>query len=254
MYRDGATHHDEHDRAVGAIEIADGLIADCTRAATRLDRSDRPERWRAAHGLHEDYLEIWRQLDGARRILAGRGTNTIGYDELRRQVVPVLTIRDHDDAIDLTPLDDARRALEELRLAIPGTDWKAIEARTKGLVGTTLVQRGQRLALAGVLGCFSLAVVAWASATIPEPRTDSRAEMRRELAGVVDERRARIDELQATIGDRCDRPPVHELMRLLVMDGRWREARAFASSYELRCGEDAVVRKWADAPIPPSRR
>jgi hypothetical protein len=243
MYRDGATHLDEHDRAVGAIQIADGLITACGNAVKKLQGPETPERWRAAHALHDDYPEIWGQLDTARHVLAGRGANTIAYDELRGRVVPVLAIRDDDKPLDLAPLDDARRAIAELRLAVPGADWKGIEARTRGLVGTPLVRRGQRAALA-----------AWANATIPAPRIDPRVEMRRELAVVVDERRDRIDELHDLIGDSCDRFPVHELMKLLVMEGRWREARTYADRYEARCGEDIIVRKWADAPVPRSAR
>ncbi|MDQ3368018.1 MAG: hypothetical protein M3680_21540 [Myxococcota bacterium] len=254
MYRDAAILLDEHDRAVGAIQIADGLITTCLTAVKRLEGPDTPSRWRAAHALHDDYPEIWRQLDGARRVLATRGANTLRYDQLRRSVVPVMPIRDDERAIDVAPLEDARRGLEELRLAIPGADWRAIEDRTRGLVGTTLTHRTQRYALAGVLGCFVLAVAAWAAAAIPDPQVDSRAEMRKELAIVVVERRARIDELHAAVGERCERFQVHELMKLLVMEGRFHEARSFADVYEARCGEDAIVRKWANAPIPPSAR
>jgi hypothetical protein len=263
MYRDDFTHLDEHDRAVGAIAIAEGLIADCTNAVARMSGPDKPERWRAARLLHEAYPEIWRQLDGARRVLANRGANTIGYDELRRQVggstVPVLPVHDdpHTDAptIDPAALDDARRAIDELRLAVPGADWQGIEQRTQGLVRETIfVARGQRIAVAGVLVAFFLAVAAWTSASVPDEQQDPQEDMRRELVGAVEERRARIAELGALIGQSCDRIRVHELMQLWVMDGQWQLARAFADYYEMHCGEDVVVRGWANAPRPPSAR
>jgi hypothetical protein len=254
MYRDASTHLDEHDRAVGAIQIADGLIAECVRAAARMRTAERPERWRAAHLVHDEYPEIWRQLDLARRVLAQRGANTIGYDELRGEVRTVLPVRDDDDApvIDTVALDDARRALDELRLAVPGADWRGIDKRTQKLVGTTLIRRGQRIAaLSGIAIAFLLAVAAWTTASIPDRKADPREAMRKELAGVVEERHARIAQLEVSIGNSCeDRFRVHELMKLLVMDGRWQDARRFADDYEERCGEDVIVRKWANAPIP----
>ncbi len=254
MYRDGATHHDEHDRAVGAIQIAEGLITSCLLAAEKLQGPERPQRWRAAHALHDDYPEIWRQLDSARGILASRGTNTIGYDEMRGQVLPVLPIREDARPLDTSPLDDARRALDELRLAIPGTDWKAIDARTTGLVGIRLVSRRGRLAVASILAGLVAAVATWTYSTIPEPKRDPRAEMRRELAVVVDDRKARIDDLELLIGGRCDRLNVHEYVKLLAMDGRWQDARTFGADYQARCGEDPIVQKWANAPRPSSTR
>lgn len=259
MYRDDSTHLDEHDRAVGSIAIAEGLIADCTSALARMKGPDKPERWRAARLLHEAYPEIWRQLDGARRVLANRGANTLGYEELRREVVPVLPVHDDRDEdaprVDPAALDDVRRAIDELRNAVPGADWKGIEKRTQGLVRETIfVARGQRMAVAGVLVAFLLAVVTWTSASVPDKQPDPQEGMRRELAGAVEERRARIGELEALIGQNCDRIRVHELMRLWVLDGRWQLARAYADYYEMKCGEDVVVRGWAEAPRPPSAR
>jgi len=256
VYRDSDSRPDEHDGAVGALQIADGLITDCTAALARLRASDRPDRWGAARALHDDFPEIWTQLDTARRVLASRGANTIGYDELRRHVNPVLSVRELDRSheIDSSGLDDARRGLDELKLAIPGADWRAIDARTKGLVRTSIVRGGQRVVAAGVFAAFAFAVTAWASALVPNPRADRGAEMQRELATVVAERQLRIAQLNVQIGDRCDTSNVHELMKLLVMDGRWQDARTFGESYESRCGEDVVVHKWANAPRPPARR
>lgn len=256
MYRDSASRPDEHDHAVGALQIADGLIADCSSALARLRASDRPDRWGAARALHDDFPEIWTQLDSARRVLAARGANTTGYDELRRHVHPVLSVSHLDGShdVDATGLDDARRGLDELKLAMPGADWRAIDARTKGLVRTSILRGGQRVVAAGVFAAFAFAVTAWASALVPSRRPDRGAEMQRELATVVAERQLRIAQLGVQIGDRCDAHNVHELMKLLVMDGRWQDARAFGDSYELRCGEDAVVHKWANAPRPPGRR
>jgi len=253
MYRDSSHRPADHDRAVGAIQIADGLITDCTAAAAQLGGPERHERWSAVRTLHDGYPELWNQLDAARRILAGRGANTTGYDELREQVNP-LTIARLDGSRPLEPviLDDARRALEELRLAMPGADWQELDARSRKLAATRLARRG-RLVIAGLVSGFVLAFSVWGTAMMPSFKTSAAAQMRVELAQVVVERRARIDELHTAIGDVCDRPRVLELMKLFVMDGRFEDARAYADSYETRCGEDMGVRKWANAPKPKPR-
>lgn len=245
MYRDDSTNVDEHDRAVGAIQIADGLVADCARASTRLTSAE--HRWSAVREIHDDYTEIWNQLDTARQILVARGANTIGYDELRERVQPALTV--HDDGVDTRPLDEAQRAVELLRLAMPAADWKAIEARTKGLAGESFVRKGQRIAFAGVALVFMLAVATWAASTVPErqldPRVAERLEMKRELADVVVERKERIEQLVLLIGGRCDRANVIEYVKLLVMDGRWDEAYGYGEDYRHRCGDDPAVLKWS---------
>jgi hypothetical protein len=154
MYRDDSTHLDEHDRAVGSIQIADGLIVGCLNASKRLASAE--HRWRAVREIHDDYGEVWRQLDCARQLLAARGANTTGFDELRENVVPVLTL--HENGIDTTPLEDARRGVAELRLAMPGADWKAISTH-EGLVGTSFAAGS--IWRSGVAVVFSLAVVTW---------------------------------------------------------------------------------------------
>src|SRR6185312_9085890 len=86
MYRDSATALDEHDRAVDAILIGEALIEECERRAITVKRPETArdqERWRAVQEVHDAYPEVWRHLDRARRVLAKRGANTVGYDELR---------------------------------------------------------------------------------------------------------------------------------------------------------------------------
>jgi hypothetical protein len=255
MYRESAHRPEDHDPAVGAIQIADGLIAHCTAVVGLLRGPERAARWGAARALHDDYPAIWTHLDIARRILAARGANTAGYDELRGQVNPVLAVTklDGSHVVDEVALDDARRALEELRLAMPGADWREIEARTKRLAGTRLERRRNRLGLTALIGGFLLATATWATAIIPQHKPSAAMKMREELAIVVAERRARIDELNAKIGEECDRPHVLELMKLFVMDGRFDAAKSYADRYETRCGEDMAVRKWANAPKPKPR-
>lgn len=254
MYRDSAHRPADHDRAVGAIQIADGLIADCTAAAALFGGPERHDHWTAVRTLHDGYAEIWNQLDGARRLLAARGANTTGYDELRGGVSPLLSIAEVDGSRALDPalLDDARRAVAELRLAMPGADWQEIDAQSRKLAGTRIARRG-RLVFAAIAGGAVLAFSVWGTALMPRYRPTASAHMRVELTQVVVERRARIDELSGMIGEVCDRPRVLELLRLYVMDGRFEDAKAYADRYETQCGEDSLVRKWGDAPKPKRR-
>lgn len=256
MYRDSSTALDEHDRAVGAILIGEALVQECERAWARsrdaTGTTDR-ERWRAIAEIHDTLPEIWRHLDRARRVLAGRGANTAAYDEDRPHARRPATHGDDDsdESLDTAALDDAKRAIDELKLALPGADWDAIEARTRGLVSVPLARRSrQRLAVAGVLVAGAFAMLAWLLAMTPQPRPSRRAEMQSELRLIAQQRELRIVELRTGIGDRCAPADAHELMKLLVLDGRTAEASAFGHGYLARCGDDEVVAHWAAAPPP----
>jgi hypothetical protein len=252
MYRDSAQSLDEHDRAVGAILIGEALTDNCDRAARRVvfDTTAPQDRWRAVHEVHDTYPEIWRHLDRARRELAHRGANTIAYDELRPTVKRAAT--DSEAKVDRDALDEAKRAIAELKLAVPGADWKAIAARTAGLVHLPLGNKrsNQRLLVGSVVTMFLLALLAWFIAIIPEHKPTRHETMRRELAGITTERKARIDFLHAELGDRCIPWAAQDLVRLMVLDGRTSDAREFGGAYVARCGSDAIVSDWAKAPRP----
>jgi hypothetical protein len=254
MYRDSAQSLDEHDRAVGAILIGEALVDNCDRAAARVEDVEtigRHDRWRAVHEVHDTYPEIWRHLDRARGVLAQRGANTIAYDELRPHVKRAATDGDAQ-RVDGDALDEAKRAIAELKLAVPGADWKAIAARTAGLVHLPLgnKRRNQRLAIGTVIAAFVFATLAWFIAIIPVHKPTRHEAMRRELAGIQTERKSRIDFLRAELGDRCLPNAAHDLVRLMVLDGRTTDAREFGVAYTARCGVDAVVDDWANAPRP----
>jgi hypothetical protein len=253
MYRDAATSLDEHDRAIGAILIGETLVAQCERLVAVIHDPHAPERWRAMRDIHDDYPEIWRHLDRAKSVLASRGVNTIGYDELRPHVRPSLAaVPDgREQAIDPDALDDARRAIDELKLSVHGADWSAIDKRTRGLVETPQLRTWNRLALAGFMMLCALAVLSWFIAITPVRKPDRTEAMRKELAEIAEQRRVRINMLSIAIGERCDPPIAHELTRLLVMDGRGADAERFADVYIARCGADTVVENWANAPRPP---
>jgi len=248
MYRDTATSLDEHDRAVGAILIGEALIDAVEDAAVRSRATDAPhQRWRAFAEANDAYPEIWRHLDRARKVLANRGANTAAYDELRPHA-PKSAAR--GNAIDRVALDDAKRAIAELKLVVPGADWDAIEARTAGLVNAPLSRRRQRIVVACVVGAVLLAVFSWFAAIVPAKKVDRREAMRDELAQIAQQRKVKIAELRGTLGQRCEPAEAHDLIKLLVLDGRTSDARDFGTDYVERCGEDPVVEHWAHAPRP----
>lgn len=256
MYRDSVTALDEHDRAVGSILIGEALIATCDRATEVLrapTTGAAQERWRAVADVHDAYPEIWRYLDRARRELAARGENTAAYDELRpvaRRAATASGNETGEPAIDPNAIDDAKRAVAELKLAVPGADWLAIERRTQGLVRAPLARaRRQRLAIGGVAMAFVLAATTWLLALVPDHKPARAEVLRRELQEIVQQRRVQIERISATLGARCDLPLARELTRLLAMDGRGRDAHGFATDYATRCGDDDIVAKWANAPL-----
>lgn len=252
MYRDAPAALDERDRAVGAILIGEALLATCERAR-RLGDSEDPEAWRAIRDAHDDFPEIWRSLDRARHVLARRGVNVTGYDELRPRARTRLASPGPDAEVvlvDPEALDDARRATDELKLAVPGADWAAIEQRTHGLVHAPLVQRRRnRLVVGGLAVVFAVVVLAWVASLVPHRKPDRYAQIRREIAEIAQHRKIEIIALQARLVDRCDPPAAQELAKQLIMDGRGADARQFAALYAERCGDDPVVARWASAPV-----
>lgn len=253
MYRDAQTALDERDRAVGAILIGEALIASCERAC-KLGEEANPGSWRAIRDAHDDFPEIWRSLDRARHVLARRGINVTGYDELRPHVrTRLATAGDDAEAVHVDPvaLDDARRATDELKMLVPGADWVAIEQRTSGLVHAPLIKRQRtRLIVGGLIAGFTVAVLTWAASIMPHKKPDPHAEMRREIAEIAIQRKVKIVELQRSLGERCDADQAHELAKQLVMDGRIDDAKLLAGTYEGRCGDDEVLERWAAAPRP----
>ena len=118
--------------------------------------------------------------------------------------------------------------------------------------------RGHLLPLIGTTLLALMTIAGAAGNLMPSPRPPGEAA---ELDAVASQRRARLVELADATAVRvspsgriaarsCVPAQAHELARLLVQDGRFDDARAFADSYELRCGADPVVRHWGDAPRP----
>jgi hypothetical protein len=252
MYRDSANALDEHDRAVGAILISEVLIDECEKARAIVRQADagHNERWRTITGVHDTYPEVWRHLDRARKELASRGANTASYDEHRPKARRAATNAEGTE-IELAAIDDARRAVEELKLAVPGADWSAIKKRTAGLLRVRLDRRrGQRATVLAVLALFAIALVTWSISIIPVRKEDPRQVMRRELSEVASQRKVKIELLRFELGMTCDVTRARELTKLLAFDGRWTESAAFGKAYIVRCGDDSVVDNWANAPVP----
>lgn len=276
MYRDSATALDERDRAIGAILISEAMVDECDRAAQRIERWDatsEAERWRAVQDLQDIYPEIWCNLDRARGLLARRGANTVAYDELRPfakrgathsegQTIEPTPHSLHGSAahpgiagvVDVDAIDSVKRALNELKLSVSGVDWKAIAARTAGLVREPLGNTGRRPAalIAILLAAVAMvaAIAAWFVGQTGNYKPTRAESLRRELAGIRYERKARIAFLRAELGDRCLPQPAHELIRLMALDGLRDDARALASSYTELCGDDPVIENWSRAPRP----
>ncbi len=255
MYRDASTDLDEHDRAVGAILIGEALVAQIEQTAEELRQPHAADRWRKLRDAQDDYPEIWRQLDRARHELALRGANTMGYEELRPHVRTALATSGDDRAqrIDCDALEDARRAIAELKLAVPGTDWRAIDRRTNTLVETPQLHKRQWVGITSVLTLLLAAGATWIIGAIPPEKVDDREVMRRELGDVVRARKVKIEYLRHANVTQCAPPLAQEYTKLLVMDGRGDAAELFADDYLVRCGEDTVVENWANAPRPPTR-
>jgi hypothetical protein len=277
MYRDASSRVDEHDRAVGAVLIAEAILGGCDQAVARLaaPNGNPTDRWRAVMELHDNYPEVWRHMDRARAELARRGSNTMAFDELRphapRTVVKELkaNVRAADtvvdgSAVDRVALDAARRGIEVLKLALPGADWSDIGARTDAVGQTVLARHGRPRLIAGIGAVLAAGVIMCGFAATQQasarPRTPSEAaaaradELARSLADIQDTRRADIDVLQRAMTPMvCEAKTAHALIRLLVLDGRHADARVFGDRYVAQCGDDAFIDTWAAAPQPHRR-
>jgi hypothetical protein len=248
MYRDGSTALDEHDRAVGAILIGEAMITQCERAVAYLRDPQAVEKWRAVREIHDDYPEIWRQFDRAQRVLASRGINTAGYDELRPHVRPHLASTVDDlYALDTVALEDARRAMDELKLVVPGADWVGIEDRTRDLVRTPRLRRSHWVAIAATVTAFVLSVLIYGHTITPVKKLDPDVVMRRQVADIAAAFKLRIEQLKIALGDRCDQPIARELMKQLINAGQGDQAKEFADSYIVRCGSDPIVAQRRDS-------
>ncbi|HSD88352.1 MAG TPA: hypothetical protein VLB44_12580 [Kofleriaceae bacterium] len=153
MYRDDSRPVDERDPAVDALLIAEGLLEQCERVTSLPPDA----RWKALADAHAAIPAIWQQLDRARASLAERGKNTATYDELRPSARRTSPRIDH---IERDALDDAKRGVAALKVALPGADWHAIAARTAGLATTPLDTHRRTLLIgAGIAGVFAVAAV-----------------------------------------------------------------------------------------------
>ncbi len=112
----------------------------------------------------------------------------------------------------------------------------------------TIRKRGQVLPMVTAV-LVVLFTLANAAANMLPTHHVTHAEVRHDEERVlIEQRRERIAALLA-LGAHCAPVVAHELVRDLVLDGR--SARAYAATYEQRCGEDPVMRHWGDAPVRP---
>ncbi len=102
------------------------------------------------------------------------------------------------------------------------------------------------LSLAGILLVVLMTLGNAAANLMPHHIPTARELQQAEQNATIEARRARIAALFAE-GDRCRAEIARELARALVFDGR--SAIEYANDYERRCGDDPIVRRWADASL-----
>ncbi|HEY5923220.1 MAG TPA: hypothetical protein VIV11_16185 [Kofleriaceae bacterium] len=105
-------------------------------------------------------------------------------------------------------------------------------------------QRVPWLSLAGILLVVTFTLGSAAANMLPHHIPTKHELQRAEQNALIAERKLRIATLLAE-GDRCRIEVARELARALVFDGRY--AVPYADDYERRCGEDPIVRRWANA-------
>lgn len=116
----------------------------------------------------------------------------------------------------------------------------------------TVRQRVPYLGL-GVILLVALSTIGGAAANMIPSHIPTEAELRsEEEAEIFETRRARVTVLISE-GDHCRAEVAREIARGLVYDGRTAHAKSYANDYERRCGEDPVVRSWAEATLPKPR-
>lgn len=125
--------------------------------------------------------------------------------------------------------------------------------RLVGMTATSTVhQRVPYLGL-GVILVIVLSTIGGAAANMIPSHLPTAAELRaEEQAEIFEARRVRVTALIAA-GDHCRADVAREIARGLVYDGRSAHALTYANDYERRCGEDPVVRGWAEAMLPTPR-
>lgn len=119
------------------------------------------------------------------------------------------------------------------------------------LAPTNVRSRIPWLALAGIVLTVLLTLGNAAANMMPHHIPTARELQRAEQTALIDARRERIAVLLAQ-GDGCRAAIARELVRALVFDGR--SAITYAADYERRCGEDPIVRRWAEASAKVPRR
>jgi hypothetical protein len=100
------------------------------------------------------------------------------------------------------------------------------------------------VSLAGILLVVFMTLGSAAANMMPMHIPTAREVQRAEQDELVQARRDRIAELEAR-ADYCNAQLARELARALVFDGR--SAVPLADNYATRCGEDPIMRRWADA-------
>jgi hypothetical protein len=102
------------------------------------------------------------------------------------------------------------------------------------------------VSLAGIVLVVLMTLGNAAANMIPGRFPTARELQRAEQNELAQARRDRIAQLQAE-GDRCRPQIARELARALFFDGR--SGLSYAVDFAARCGDDPIVRRWADASV-----
>lgn len=100
------------------------------------------------------------------------------------------------------------------------------------------------VSLGGILFVVFMTLGSAAANMMPMHIPTAREVQRAEQDEVAQTRRDRIAELEAR-SDYCNAQDARELARALFFDGR--SAVPLADAYATRCGDDPIIRRWADA-------
>lgn len=208
------------------------------------------------------YPEIWRHMDEARTVLAidhdvarydalratvlaELGITEIGFQEINwttRYGVVVHTTQRKVAGFDFEGYQRARTACQALMAAMPEIDWDSLareDVREIAAAGSLQSSKYRRFAkIAAGLGALALVTygIFYALRGSPDGVSDDEAAAMRaraaereaeatKRAAAVEAKRARIDELRATVTATCSPPAKTELVTLLREQGQLTDAK-----------------------------
>ena len=237
MYRDTASTLDEHDRAVGAILIGEALVETCEQAQA-VERSPRlHDSWRA----FAEASVLSRGLAPPRPRAQGARAARPQHRRLRRAAAARRRSRSpaaRRSTARRSTKRSARSASSSSRCPAP-TGTRSRLAPPASSARRSRAEQQQRSSSARPPVALLGARVSRRSSRAPAdaPRGDARRTRQ-----IAQQRKLKIPRSCGSRWARvASRPRRTSLVKLLVLDGRGPDAKAFGADYVVRCGEDEVV-------------